>query len=172
MVAVRSTSVKRTEPAPLASSWPELVAAFSHHTERADKLRGALWSPVSYCDGAQRSLAGVDQVFAFVADLDFHDLSMVRPHLDSHAIQARVAATGCRKRSSTPGASCRVDVDARFLTVDAFGDRCGGRGRRHARKVQTTQPSRCIGLVSCCASLVGVVVGVWVGGMFVGSLVG
>jgi len=86
--AVRFASVKRTEPAPLASSWSELVAALSHHTERAEKVRGALWSPVSYCDGARRSLAGVDRVFAFVADLDGHNLSVVRPHLDGLAFVA------------------------------------------------------------------------------------
>jgi hypothetical protein len=79
VIAVRFASVKRTEPHPLAASWPELVAALSDHVERAEKLAGALWSPVAYCDGARRSLAGVDQVFAFVADLDGHDLAEVMP---------------------------------------------------------------------------------------------
>jgi hypothetical protein len=85
VIAVRFASVRRTEPQPLAASWPELVAALSEHVERADKLAGALWSPVSYCDGARRSLAGVDQVFAFVADLDGHDLAEVLPYLDGIA---------------------------------------------------------------------------------------
>jgi hypothetical protein len=79
MIAVRFGSVKRTRPAPLASSWPELVAVLSEHAENADKLAGALWSPVSYLDGARRGLAGVDRVFAFVADLDGHDLSEAWP---------------------------------------------------------------------------------------------
>ena len=88
MIAVRFASVKRTQPAPLAGSWSELVAALSEHAENADKLAGALWSPVSYLDGARRGLAGVDQVFAFVADLDGHDLSAVMPMLDGLAFIA------------------------------------------------------------------------------------
>ena len=87
-VAVRFASVKRTQPEPMAASWPELVAALSEHAERAEKLAGALWSPVTYCDGARRSLAGVDRVHAFVADLDGHDLDAVRPHLDGLAFVA------------------------------------------------------------------------------------
>ena len=87
-VAVRFASVKRTQPEPLAATWPELVAALSEHAERAEKLAGALWSPVTYCDGARRSLAGVDRVHAFVADLDGHDLDAVRPHLDGLAFVA------------------------------------------------------------------------------------
>lgn len=88
MIAVRFASVKRTQPAPLAGSWPELVAVLSEHAENADKLAGALWSPVSYLDGARRGLAGVDRVFAFVADLDGHDLSEVLPMLDGVAFIA------------------------------------------------------------------------------------
>lgn len=86
--AVRFASVKRTQPEPLAASWPELVAVLSQHAERAEKLAGALWSPVSYCDGARRSLAGVDRVFAFVADLDGHDLAEVMPRLEGLAFVA------------------------------------------------------------------------------------
>ena len=85
MTAVKFTSVRNTTPRPLAASWPDLVAALSVHVERADKLAGELWSPVAYCEGARRSLAGVDRVFAFVADLDGHDLAEVMPHLDGIA---------------------------------------------------------------------------------------
>ena len=53
MIAVRFASVKRTQPASLAASWPELVAILSEHAENPDKLAGALWSPVSYLDGAR-----------------------------------------------------------------------------------------------------------------------
>lgn len=88
MIAVRFTSVRDTTPHPLAATWPQLVAVLSQHTARADKLRGALWSPVSYCEGARRSLAGVDRVHYFVADLDGHDLAEVRPHLDGLAFIA------------------------------------------------------------------------------------
>jgi hypothetical protein len=87
-VAVRFASVRDTTPHPLAATWPQLVAALSQHTERADKLRGALWSPVSYCEGARRSLAGVDRVHYFVADLDGQDLAEVMPRLDGLAFIA------------------------------------------------------------------------------------
>jgi hypothetical protein len=99
VIAVQFASVKRTEPRPLAASWPELVAALSEHVERAEKLAGALWSPVSYCDGARRSLAGVDSVFAFVADLDGHDLAEVLPHLEG---VAHVAYTTHSHRPGEP----------------------------------------------------------------------
>ena len=99
LIAVRFESVKRTTPQPLAASWSELVAALSEHVERADKLAGALWSPVTYCEGARRSLAGVDSVFAFVADLDGHDLAEVLPHLEG---VAHVAYTTHSHRAGEP----------------------------------------------------------------------
>jgi hypothetical protein len=76
-----------------------LVAALSEHVERAEKLTGALWSPVSYCDGARESLVGVDSVFAFVADLDGHDLADVLPHLEG---VAHVAYTTHSHRRGEP----------------------------------------------------------------------
>jgi len=57
--------------------WPEIVAVLSKHERRgtmetaeAAKKRGPLFSPVMYRPGATRGNAGVEGVFAAVADVD------------------------------------------------------------------------------------------------------
>ena len=82
MVAVEFRRIRDTQPHPFADTWADLVTKLSHHHENDDKTTGKLWSPVTYVDGARRSLAGVDRIHAFVLDLDDTPLDVVRPRLE------------------------------------------------------------------------------------------
>jgi len=81
VVAVEFRRIRDTQPHPFADTWADLVTKLSEHRENVDKTTGKLWSPVTYVDGARRSLAGVDRVHAFVLDLDDTPLDVVRPEL-------------------------------------------------------------------------------------------
>ena len=70
-------NAKDSDPKRCVLQWPEIVAALSKHQRRgtmetaeAAKKRGPLFSPVMYRPGATRGNAGVEYVFAAVADVD------------------------------------------------------------------------------------------------------
>jgi putative DNA primase/helicase len=69
-MAVLFKNVKSIYPKPLASSWVQLKELLSFHEENAEKVSGALWSPVEYDLGTTRGNRNVRFVEALVVDMD------------------------------------------------------------------------------------------------------
>lgn len=77
-MASRFKYLRDIQPQVFATNWHELREALSKHVEREDKSRGSLWSPAVYRQGATRGNAGVESLWAFVADLDGQALAKVK----------------------------------------------------------------------------------------------
>ena len=77
-MSVKFAGLKATEPQAFASSWVELQASLSVHRGATVKTDGALWSPVSYYEGARRGSRGVQYVEALVVDLDGESLDAAK----------------------------------------------------------------------------------------------
>jgi hypothetical protein len=98
--AVEFRRITDTEPRPFASSWEQLADRLSVHRVTTDKRTGRLWSPTTYRPGSRRSIAGVEQINAFVLDLDDTPLDTVRPKLDglswlAYSTYSYNGVTGC-----------------------------------------------------------------------------
>lgn len=99
MFAVRVPSIKSTHIKPFTNNWEQLKTELLKHEERADKYAGALYSPVTYAEGAKRGNAGVQQVNALVIDLDGESLQQT---LSSISDYEYVAYTTFSHRADDP----------------------------------------------------------------------